>query len=413
MSRPTVARIDLNAVMYNAQLVRDLVGERKIIAAVKADAYGHGAAAIAHALSLAGVDMFGVAMTEEAVDLREAGITRPILVLSAVPPEDIDALLDYGVMASVAGEGFARALSERAQERGSIADVHVNIDTGMRRQGFDWQTAAVAILSMAKMEGLRIAGVFSHFACSGDRDLAFSREQVRRFRSVLDQLRQAGMPPPLAHMANSDGVLRMRDAYFDGVRPGLMLYGMLSRSSLRAVADVRPVLSLRTRIAFCKALSGGEKISYGRTYTLWRDSVIATLPIGYYDGYDRRLGNTGEVLVRGRRVPVVGRVCMDQTLVDVTDVPGAQVGDEVVLYGRQGDESIRIEEMGYLGNMIPYELTCSIGRRVRREYVLNGAAVAVVPPRSVVANDAVGRIFGVGAKSDDGSGEHSAGYRAR
>ncbi len=384
MARPTVARIDLDAIAHNVAEIRKLVGKRKICAAVKADAYGHGAAVISHALSRAGVDMFAVAMTEEAVDLRRAGIREPIILLTAAPTEDVDDILDYEVTACIAEEGFAGALSRRASKRGMLAPIHVNVDTGMHRVGLDWRHAAKAICRLQGLPGLRVEGVFSHFACSDADELSTSYQQLRRFKKVLGQLLRAGLRPPIVHMANSNGVLRLPEAYFDAVRPGLILYGLVSRRELRSKADFRPALSMRTQIAHVKRVPQGEGVSYGHTFTTWRDSVIATLPVGYHDGYIRQFSSRGEVLVRGRRVPVVGRVCMDQTLVDVTDVPGAAVGDEVVIYGEQDGRRLGVEEMAERVDRIPYELTCAVSPRVRREFVSNGSVVVETPCRSVI-----------------------------
>ncbi len=393
MARPTVARIDLNALAHNVEQVRGLVGQRKICAAVKADAYGHGAAVVCHALSRAGVDVFGVAMTEEGVELRCAGIRKPIFLLTAVPAADIEVILEHRINACVTEEAFAQELSARALQKGVQAPVHVKVDTGMRRVGLDWQEAAAAVCRMHRLAGLRIEALFSHFACADADDLSFSREQVRRFNYVLGQLRRAGVEPPLVHMANSNGVLRLPEAYFDGVRPGLVLYGLLSRPALRQQVDLHPALSMHTAIAHIKSVSQGERIGYGHTFATWRPSIIATLPIGYHDGFIRQFSNTGEVLVRGRRAPVVGRVCMDQTLVDVTDVPGVQLGDEVVIYGRQGEAVIGVEEMARRVERIPYELTCAVSPRVRREFVLNGAVVVQTPFVSLVPTTALNEGF--------------------
>jgi len=400
MARPTVARIDLDALRHNVLAVRRLVGDRSICAAVKADAYGHGAPIVCHAMAGVGVEMFGVAMTEEALDLREGGIRQPIVLLTVTPAEDIPLILEHGITACIAEEEYGRELSAQATRRGTVATAHVNIDTGMHRVGLDWETAAGAILRIARLGGLRITGLFSHFACSDADDLSFSREQVRRFRSVLWQLRRAGMRLPFIHMANSGGVLRVPESYFDGVRPGLILYGLYPRPELRARVPLKPVLSLRTRIAQCKRIRRGEKIGYGHIFTAWRDSVIAALPIGYHDGYIRQFSNVGEVLVRGRRVPVVGRVCMDQALVDVTDVPDAGPGDEVVIYGEQDGKAVTIEEMAFRLGRIPYELICAVGRRVRREFVLNGQVVVETPLRSVVDGEALSRMLASVAPAD-------------
>jgi alanine racemase len=402
MARPTVARIDLDALAHNVRAIRSLVGDRKICAAVKADAYGHGATVVTHVLSRAGVDLFGVAMTEEAVDLRRAGVSKPIILLTTVPPEDIGALLQHNVTACIAEESFAYELAKAAKNRGVTATAHVNVDTGMHRVGLDWRTAAATILRMNRLEGVELTGIFSHFACSDADDLSFSREQVARMKSVLAQLRRAGMDLPLVHMANSNGVLRLPEAYFGGVRPGLMLYGLFSRSDQSERVPLRPVLSMRTRIGHLQRLPEGEKVGYGHTYTTWRDSVLATLPLGYHDGFLRQFSNVGEVLVRGRRAAVVGRVCMDQTLLDVTDVPGVEVGDEVVVYGAQGGATITVEEMAARVDRIPYELTCSVGPRVRREFVHNGAVVVETPFRSMMPTGSLQRDFlGAAATPDE------------
>jgi len=382
MPRPTVARIDLDALAHNVRVVRGLAGERKICAVVKADAYGHGARMVCHAASAAGVDIFAVALTEEAVDLRSAGIREPVVLLTAVPTDDIEAILENDIAACVSDEGFAQELSAQALRRGLQANAHVNVDTGMHVGGLDWERAAPVVLRLSRLAGLRLTGIFSHFACSDAEDLSFSHEQVRRLKSVLCQLKRAGMELPLVHMANSNAVLRLPEAYFDGVRPGLMLYGLCSRPELRSSAGLRPVLTMRTRISHCKPLPRGEKVSYGHTFAARRDCVIATLPIGYHDGFIRHFSNVGEVLVRGKRAPVVGTVCMDQTTIDVTDVPNVQLGDEVVVYGRQGDQCITVEEMAARVDRIPYELTCAVGRRVRREFVRNGVVVAETPSNS-------------------------------
>ena len=393
MARPTVARIDLDALAHNVAAVRRLIGRRTLCGVVKADAYGHGAAVVARAMELAGVDMFAVALTEEALELRAAGVHGPIVLLAPVPAEDVGVLLDERVAACVAEQSFAQELASAALARGVRAPVHVKIDTGMHRAGFDWETAARAVLRIRDLAGIRIAGIFTHFARADDDDLRFSREQARRFRTVLGQLRRAGIDPPLAHVANSSGVLRVPEAYLDGVRPGLILYGLHPRPDGTPEADLRPILRLQTRIAHCKSVRRGETIGYGHTFATWRESRIAVLPIGYHDGYVRQFSNAGEVLVRGARAPVVGRVCMDQTLIDVTDVPGVHAGDEVVVYGSQGGASVGIEAMAERIGGIPYELTCAISPRVRRQFVLGGAVVVETPQRSAVPGAMLDRLF--------------------
>lgn len=405
MSRPTFARIDLDAVAHNVRAVKGLVGDGKICAAVKADAYGHGAPAVAKVMSMAGVDMFGVAMTEEAVELRDAGVTKTIILLTGVPEEDIDEILEYGVTSCIAEEGFARRLSEEAVRTGRIADAHVNVDTGMGRVGIPQEHAADAISRIAQLPGLRLTGIFSHFACSGASDLGASRRQLRGLKRVAEALRLAGVRLPMLHMANSCAVLRMPSSYLDCVRPGLILYGLYPMGYGSRRVRLRPVMSLHSRVSFCKEVRAGEKLGYGHTFTTWRDSVIATIPIGYHDGFLRQYSNAGEVLVRGHRAPVVGRVCMDQTLADVTGVPGVRVGDDVVIYGEQDGARITIEEMAWLLDRIPYELTCSVGGRVRRQFVLNGEVVGETPMRSLVPPGLLGQIFPAQAAGVDGRAE--------
>lgn len=393
MARPTVARIDLDALAHNLGVIKGIVGNRKVCAAVKADAYGHGAPVVCHALQQAGADMFAVAMTEEAYDLRTAGIRRPIILLGAVPGEDIPVILEQDITACITEEEFAHELSVRALNRNKVAQAQINVDTGMHRVGLDWETAVESIRRISALPGIELTGVFSHFACSDANDLSFSYEQIRRFEHVLGRLRRGGLHVPFVHMANSNGVLRLPEAHFDGVRPGLILYGLCSRPELGRKAGLKPILSMSTKVCHIKRVREGERVGYGLTYVAWRDAVIATLPIGYHDGLIRAFSNQGEVLVHGVRAPIIGRVCMDQTLVDVTDIPNVAIGDEVVIYGRQGEECLSVEEMAARVDCIPYELTCRVGRRVRREYVMNGTVVVESPFRSVVPDAALPRIF--------------------
>lgn len=393
MARPTVARTDLDALTHNLGIIRRLVGERKLCPAVKADAYSHGALAVAHALSRAGADMFAVAMTEEAVDLRQAGIAEPVLILSAVPAEDIGPILEHGVTGCVTEEGFARELSAQALKRNAAAPVHINVDTGMHRVGLDWEAAVEPVLRIADLPGLEVTGIFSHFACADQEDLSFSHEQIRRFRLVLDQLRRKGWQAPLVHMANSTGILRLPESYFDAVRPGVVLYGLSLWTEQCRRLGLKSVLSLRTRVNHLKRVPKGAKVSYDHTFVAQRDSLIATLPIGYHDGFLREFSNTGVVLVRGRRAPVAGRVCMDQTMVDVTDIPAVSLGDEVVIIGRQGQESLSMTDVARLAGSVPEAFATQLNRRIRREYVYGGKVVEDVPPRSLVGRGALERIF--------------------
>lgn len=391
MARPTYACIDLDAVIHNCHAVKNLVGGRKICAAVKADGYGHGAPAVAKAMSAGGVDMFAVAMTEEGVELREAGIKKPIVLLTGVPPTDIDTILSNDLTACICDVAFARHLSDEAQKRNMQAHAHINIDTGMGRVGIPHEGAAETIARISAMPGLEITGMFTHFACSEDRDI--SREQLALFRGVTNTLRSAGLELPMRHLANSTATLTMPDAYLDCVRPGLILYGMRPPALRQPVINLKPALSLHTEISFCKQVPADTPLGYGHTFRTERKSAIATLPIGYHDGYIRQYSNTGEVLIHGHRVPVVGRVCMDQSLADVSSIAEAKAGDDVVVYGQQNDNAITIEEMARRVGRIPYELTCSVGSRVRRRYTLGGEIVGETPMRSLVPPEVFNKIF--------------------
>ena len=405
MGRPTVAKIDLSAIMHNVRTVRKLTGGRKICAAVKADAYGHGAPAAAKAMDAAGVDMFGVAMTEEGIQLREAGIQKPVILLTRVPEIDSDELINHELTACITDESFAEFLSEKALRHGQPTPVHVNVDTGMGRVGIPHQEAAAAVLRISELPGLKLTGLFTHFACSGDRSL--SREQLALFRGVLRSLVEQGYELPTVHVANSTATLLMPEAHMDCVRPGLILYGLMPTGVPTPELDLRPALSLHTRVSFLKSVPPGTKLGYGHTFTTWRHSKIATLPIGYHDGYLRQYSNCGQVLVGGKRAPVVGRVCMDQTLADVTEVDGVKAQDEVVVYGEQNGTRVSIQEMASLLGRIPYELTCSVGGRVRRQYWYEGSMLTETPMRSLVPPESLREIFPQKA-SDDRSDKEAA-----
>ncbi|MFW6457189.1 MAG: alanine racemase [Planctomycetota bacterium] len=391
MGRPTYACIDLDAIIHNCHAVKNLVGGRSICAAVKADGYGHGAPAVARAMDAGGVDMFAVAMTEEGIELRDAGIDKPVILLTAVPPKDISSVLDNDLTSCICNEAFAHQLSQEAQKRHTTATAHINIDTGMRRVGIPHEEAAETVARIMAMPGLEITGMFTHFACSEDRDI--SHEQLRLFRGVTRALQQAGIELPMLHVANSTATLTMPETHMDCVRPGLILYGMRPPALQKPVIELDPALSLHTEISFCKRVPADTPLGYGHTFRTERESVIATLPIGYHDGYMRQYSNTGEVLVHGQRALVVGRVCMDQSLADVSHIPGAQSGDDVVIYGSQKGNSITIEEMARRLGRIPYELTCSVGSRVRRRYTLNGEMMGETPMRSLVPSDVLTQIF--------------------
>lgn len=367
--RPTAARINLQSLSHNFNEVMHRADGRKILAVVKAQAYGHGALGVSRHLVELGADMLGVALIEEGSELRAAGIEAPILVMGAVFPEQAETIAGLGLTPVVYDMKIARAVAEAAQKQKTKVAVHVKIDTGMGRIGIPPAAAEDFIVDLVNLRGITVQGMMTHFADADLRDKRFASKQMDIFESLLKKLDSRGIAIPLRHAANSAAVLDYRRALFTMVRPGLMLYGYNPLEGQAAGADLRPVLSLVTRIAFLKKVPAGLPISYGRTFVTKRESMIATIPIGYADGYSRGLSNRGEAIVRGVRVPVVGRVCMDMTMLDVTEVPAVSEGDEVVLIGSQGDERITADDIAVKTGTISYEVLCGISSRVPRVYV--------------------------------------------
>jgi alanine racemase len=366
--RPTVAVVSLDALDHNYNAVVRLAQGRRVLPVVKAGAYGHGAVEISRRLLTLGADTLGVALIEEGGELRDAGIDAPILVMGATFPEQAEAMVSLKLTPVVYSTSGARALSEAARKHNTTINVHVKIDTGMGRLGITPEEAPELIDSFRKLGTLSVQGLMTHFADADLQDKAFASRQMDRFDGLLKALEAKNIQVPERHVANSAAVLAFPRAFFTLVRPGLMLYGYNPLEEVNGNADLRPVLSLVTRIAFIKKVPSGTTISYGRTFTTKRESVIATLPLGYADGYARGLSNKGEALVRGARVPLVGRVCMDMCMIDVTDVPAVREGDEVVLIGGQGNERITADDIAAKTGTIAYEVLCGISSRVPRLY---------------------------------------------
>lgn len=369
MKRPTIAEVDLSAVRDNIKSIRARVGPRvKIMPAVKANGYGHGAIEISRACLESGAHSLGVAGLDEAIELRVADIESPILILGCSERKAVEGIVEYGVSATCCDLPFARKLSEAAEKQGKPGLVHIKIDTGMGRIGVQPEEAVDFVKQVAALPGITIEGVFTHFPCADEPDGEFTLGQIAAFKDLIAALRREVPAPFLAHASNSGGVLAHPEGDFDAVRPGIMVYGLYPSTRVSKSIEVREALTLKTRVVFVKQSPPGTGISYGRTHTLSRKSVIATLPIGYGDGYPRLLSNKGEAVVRGSRVPIVGRVCMDQTMIDVTDVPGVEVGDEVILYGG-GYEFLNLSLVAEKAQTISYELLCNIAPRVPRIYL--------------------------------------------
>jgi alanine racemase len=364
--RPTVAEVSLSALRANCRRVRELVGAGvAVMAVVKADGYGHGAAPAARAFVEAGAAVLGVSTVEEGAELRRAGLATPIVVLGGAFAGEEEAVAAHDLAAAVWTLEGARPLGAAARAAGRTLAVHLKVDTGMTRLGCDARDAAALGAEIARVPGLEVAGVFSHFASADAVDTAEARAQAARFSGAVEALAAAGVRPPWIHLANSAAVLSAPAAHFTMVRPGLMLYGYPPAPHLAARAALRPAMRLVTRVAQARRIEAGRPVGYGGTFVAARPTTIAVLPVGYADGYHRLASNRARVVVRGRRVAVAGRVCMDHTMIDVTDVPGVAPGERAILFGPE----LGAEELAAWCDTIPYEVLTAVGRRVPRVYV--------------------------------------------
>lgn len=367
--RPTRAIIDLSALEENYREIRKGLPQGvKVLAVVKADAYGHGVVPVAKRLESLGCDLFGVALCEEGVELREAGIKVPILVLSGFFESQVEVLPRFDLTPVVFHRSHLPLLNRAGEVEGKRIGIHLKVDTGMGRLGIMPEDVPSFLRDLSSYPYLYLEGVMSHLSEAEDEEGAFSREQIERFEGTLETIRACGFHPPYIHISNSAAIFNLK-AHYNLVRPGIMLYGSYPDESLRGKVDLKPVMRLVTSILQVRRVPEGMPISYGREFVTRRESLIGVIPIGYGDGFPRALSNRGFVLVRGRRVPVVGRVCMDLTMIDLTDIGEVGIGEEVVLVGRQGGEEIRIEEFARLSGTISYEALCRIGPRVPREYI--------------------------------------------
>jgi alanine racemase len=374
--RPTWAEIDLDALLHNLTLVRRRVGDRPLLAVVKANAYGHGAVEVARVLEAAGVAFLGVALPEEGVELRRAGIRAPILVLGGLTANQAGLALEHDLTPAVYRADQVQALAAEAARRGAEARVHVKIDTGMGRLGVPAAAIGSFAPVLAAARRVRLAGAFSHFAVADDPGDPFTRQQVELFLGALRTLGEHGLEPAQVHLANSAAVTDHPPAWMTLVRPGIVLYGYPPSDRVRR-EDWRPVLSLHARIIYVKDVPEGTSLGYGRTFVTSRPSRIASLAIGYDDGLPRLLSNRGHVLVRGRAAPIVGRISMDLTTVDVTGIPGVAAGDRAVVIGRDGDQALGADRLAAWAETIVWEVLCGVGTRVPRLYRRDGAETLV------------------------------------
>jgi alanine racemase len=367
--RPTWAEVDLKAIEYNYGQVRRLIGKNiSIMVVVKANAYGHGTVEVSQVLERLGVNYLGVATTDEAVRLRDHEIKTPILILGSVLPDEVGVAVEKDITLTLASRELLEAINRESEARKKKTKVHIDVDTGMGRIGV-WHEEALNFIKNVwhEYKNIIVEGVYTHFSSAG-RDDFFTGYQIESFEKLLEQLEGFDVRIPLRHSANSIATVDIKHSRLNLVRPGLIIYGLYPKYTFPKLIKLKPALSLKTKIAYIKDAPAGRSISYGRTYITDKPTRIATLPVGYADGYARGLSNRAEVLVRGRRASVVGRVTMDQTMIDVGHIKGARVGDEVVLLGKQGREVIRAEKLARLAGTIAYEFVCSISNRVPRIY---------------------------------------------
>lgn len=369
----TEASIDLDAIEYNYNQIRSKIPQdTKLLAVIKADAYGNGAVIISKFLDDK-CDFFGVACADEAVEIIRAGIKSPVLILGRVFVEDYPIIVKHNIRIPIFNLYDAKKLNEEAKKQGKIIPFHFCIDTGMSRIGFQANDESVNLCEeICKLPNIVAEGLFSHFATADEADLTKAKAQQDKFKWFVNELEKKNINIPIKHLNNSAGIMNF-DTTFDMCRMGIILYGMYPSNEVdKNLLSIKPVLSWKTRVSYIKQLEANREISYGGTYKTESERTIATIPVGYADGYPRCLSNKGRVLVAGQFAPIVGRVCMDQMMIDITDIEGVKVADEVILIGKQGDNELSMEEVSAQAYSFNYELTCRFARRIPRVYYKNG-----------------------------------------
>ncbi len=366
---PTLATVHLPAIAHNLRELRRILAPRvEILAIIKADGYGHGCRAVAETLSELGIRRFGVATVQEGVLLREAGMREDILVMGGILPEQIDDLVHAHLIPALSNVEVAHALSQAVSHDRRPYPVHVKVDTGMRRLGFTAGEASSLLQSPLFSHALLCQGLMTHLADADNPDPTFTLHQLECFHKAVSSLPSLNGPPPCRHAANTAGILGHPRAHLDMVRPGLLLYGYTPVPGGETPVSLQPVMSLTTKVVHLKTAGKGEPVSYGDVYRTRRASRLAILPVGYAHGYNRRLSNTGEVIIHDRRFPIVGRICMDMTVVDVTDDPTIKPGDDVILLGQSKTQAITACDLANWQDSIPYEVLCNLGLKVPRVY---------------------------------------------
>lgn len=367
------AKIDLDAVAYNFESMRkNIRNETKMIAVIKADGYGHGAVQIAHLVEDYGyIWGFATATAEEALELRRAGVKKPILILGYVFEEHYKEIIQKDIRPVVFKKDMAEKLAEEAVRLNKTALIHIGLDTGMTRIGFRDEAASVeTVRQISCLDGIEIEGMFTHFARADETDKKWAESQLKRYLDFLEKLERSGVHIPIRHCSNSAGIIDMPEANLDLVRAGISIYGIYPSDEVdKSRVPLKPVMELKSHVSYIKEVEAGTQISYGGTFVTERKSRIATIPVGYADGYPRMLSNKGCVLIRGQRAPITGRICMDQFMADVTDLDDIAELDEVTLLGTDGEEQISVEELSEICGRFPYEFVCDISKRVPRVYI--------------------------------------------
>lgn len=387
--RPVWLEINLDAIAHNVRIIKQVVGKNtQIIAVVKANAYGHGAVEVSETLLENGVTMLGVGVIEEGIVLREAGIKAPILICGLTMNDQIEPLVMYNLTATVCKLKTIQTLSRIASKNKKRVRVHIKIDTGMGRLGIPSTDTLNFVKKINQMKNIEIEGIFTHFAATNEEDRNYTRKQFEKYKKALLELERERINIPLKHVANSAAILNSSSFHLDAVRPGIIIYGLFPWPETKRTVQLRPTAEFKTKIVFLKEVPAGKSIGYGRTYSTTKPTRVATLPVGYADGYSWLLSNNGEVLVRGERAPIIGKICMDLCMIDVTHIGGVQIGDEVVLWGKQGSRMVSVQEIAQKTGNIVYEVICMVDKkRVPKVFIKNGKPFKV---KSLLGNTLLG-----------------------
>lgn len=369
--RPAWAEIDLDAIAYNTRNIKQLIGHKDLIAVVKANCYGHGVIDIIPTLLENGVSRFAVAMISEALEIRDNKITAPVMILGFTPLYLGEELINNNIEQTVYDLDYAKELSKIALTLNKKAKIHIAIDTGMGRIGFLPNEKSIDnITEICSLEGIEVIGIFTHFSTSDEKDKEYSHEQFTKMLSVMDTLKKRGIDIPLKHVANSGAIIDLPDTYLDAVRAGIILYGYYPSDEIdKNNLALKPALTLKATITNVKTLEKDMYVSYGRTFKTSNETIVATIPVGYADGYLRKLAENGKVIIKGEFAPIIGRICMDQFMIDVTNIPDVKIGDEVILLGEKNGLKYNADDMAKKLDTINYEVTCMLKSRLPRVYI--------------------------------------------